>query len=665
MKHVLTIDLETFGGELEAGGVYRYTEAPDFAILIMAYSLDGADVQVIDTACGEEPPAWLVAALHDPDYIKASYNAAFEMTCLGRYYGEMDPAQWSCSMIHGLYAGYPAGLEDIGKAIGLPLEKQKLSIGKSLIKYFCIPCNPTKRNGGRTRNLPEHDPEKWALFKEYCKQDVMTEMEIDRRLQHYPVPAFIHKQWETDQRINRRGIYVDLDLVQGALDLDAEAREGTMEEARELTGLKNPNSAPQVLGWLRDQEGLELPNYKRGTIAAALQDDSITDDARRVLEIRQELGKTSTRKYNAISACVCKDNRVRGVVQFYGAGRTGRWAGRLVQVQNLPRTYTKLPELARELVKNHNAAALQMLYGSVPDTLSQLIRTAFIASPRHVLVDADFSAIEARVSAWLAGEEWKLDAFRTGKDIYCETASQMYHVPVVKHGENGHLRQKGKIAELACSYQGGVGAMRAISSSGKISEEEMAGIVKSWRQANPKIVRMWYQIQDAVTHVIRDGGSSAIEYLQVHCETNPVTGTRVLVVMLPSGRNLYYLNPRIGTNRFGGPAIVYDGLSSQDLLGRPKTKIWGAIETYGGRIFENCVQAIARDCLAEAIERLEAAGFPIVFHVHDEVIIDIKPYADPEKMLADVVEIMSEVPVWAPGLPLTADGWVGSYFTKE
>ena len=659
MIHQLSIDLETFSSvSIRDSGAWKYIRSPDFEILLFAYSLDGGPVQVIDLACGETVPEWLVNALTDPTYIKRAYNAPFEFGCLSKVYGPMIPSQWRCTMFHGLYCGYTAGLDATGKVLGLPEDKQKLNTGKALIRYFCVPCKPSKSNGGRTRNLPKHDPAKWELFKEYNAQDVVTEMEIEKRLSLTPVPDWVQHQWEVDLTINQRGVAVDQELVQGALYMGAVTREALMGEATRITELDNPNSGKQMLEWLNKAMDGTVENLRKDTVSKML-DGMPEGDVKRVLEIRQELSKTSTKKYDAIEACVCDDDRVRGLLQFYGANRTGRWAGRLVQVQNLPRTYTQNIDLARQLVRDKNTTVLRMIYGSVPDTLSQLIRTAFVASPGNVLIDADFSAIEARVISWLAGEEWRLEAFRVGKDIYCESASQMFGVPVVKHGVNGELRAKGKIAELALGYQGGVGALINMGALDMgLTEEELPEIVTRWRDANSKIKNLWYEMDNAAIEVIGRGGKAKVRNLILSREYDIAQGVSKLVITLPSGRCLYYINPSLGTNQFGGSSIIYTGVDQT-------TKQWKQIETYGGKLTENCVQAIARDALAGTIDRLEAAGFPIVFHVHDEVVIDKKPYDTPKRMLEDVTRIMSEPIPWAPALPLNADGWVGDFFTKD
>ena len=631
MIHHLSIDLETYSeAPIAKTGAQRYIQDPSFEILLFAYSLDGQPVQIIDLASGEEVPSWLITALVNPSIIKHAYNAPFEFGCLSKYYGPMYPGQWRCTMFHGLYCGYTAGLEATGRALGLPEDKQKLNTGKALIRYFCVPCKATKTNGGRTRNLPHHDPDKWQLFKEYCCQDVVTEMEIERRLSTFPVPEFVQKQWETDLRINSRGVAVDIPFVDGALQIGEHVKTEMISEAERITSLDNPNSVSQLKDWLNKETGAEIDSLSKDIVKKMLNRDDNSPDVTRMLQIRQELGKTSTKKYDAIKKCVCPDGRVRGLLQFYGANRTGRWAGRLVQVQNLPRTYTDPIELARDLVHDRQEDALRVIYGSVSDTLSQLIRTAFVASPGNVLVDADFSAIEARVISWLAGEQWRLEVFRTHGKIYEASASQMFGVPLelIKKGNPEYaLRAKGKVAELALGYQGSNGALINMGALDMgLHEEELPEIVTRWRNANRNIVNLWYAMDEAAVQVISFGGSKSVRGLYLAREYDANQGTYCLTITLPSGRKLFYINPRLGTNKFGGSSIIYDGVDQA-------SKQWKHIETYGGKLTENVVQAIARDCLAEAIERLEAAGFPIVFHVHDEVVIDIKPYADNDTML--------------------------------
>ena len=661
--HHLSIDLETYSSvPLAKAGAQKYIQSPDFQILLFAYSVDGAPVEIIDLARGEYLPPWLVQAITSPDYIKHAYNAPFEWGCLSKFLGALPPSQWRCTMFHGLYCGYTAGLEATGKALGLPEDKKKLNTGKALIRYFCVPCKPSKANGQRTRNLPHHDPAKWELFREYCRQDVVTEMEIERRLSAFPVPDFVQKQWETDLIINARGVAVDMELVGGALSLGATVRQNLMTEAMQLSGLNNPNSVAQLTEWLQEETGEELADLRKDTVARLLKEDNNSAKVRRMLEIRQELGKTSTKKYDAIEAAVCADGRVRGLLQFYGANRTGRWAGRLVQVQNLPRTYTEPLDLAREMVQRRNLDGLRAVYGSVPDTLSQLIRTAFIAPEGHVFIDADFSAIEARVISWLAGEQWRLEVFRTHGKIYEASASQMFGVPLehIKKGRPEYaLRQKGKVAELALGYQGSTGALINMGALDMgIPETDLPDIVSRWREANKRIRDLWYSMDNAAIQIITQGGTVGINSLILSREYDCNQGTDCMTITLPSGRKLYYVSPSIGQNQWDKPSIAYMGMDQ-------KTKRWKRIETYGGKLVENCVQAIARDCLADTIERLEAAGLPVIFHVHDEVVIDITPWADNDTMLDLVCSIMRTPISWAPDLPLNADGWVGHYFRKD
>lgn len=966
--HDLSIDLETYSSvPIGKAGAWKYIESDDFEILLFAYSLDGQPVEIIDlVADGGQLPSWLIHAIESPEYIKHAYNASFEWGCLSKYFGRpLPPEQWRDTMLHGLYAGFTAGLDATGKALGLPQDKQKLSTGKALIRYFCIPCKPTKANGGRVRNLPHHDPARWKLFKEYCCQDVVTEMEIDRRLSAYPVPDWVQRQWETDLTVNARGVAVDMELVSGALALGDEVRQQLTAEAVQISGLQNPNSVGQLTGWLESEMGEELADLRKDTVAHLLGRDTNSPQVQRMLEIRQELGKTSTKKYNAIETAVCKDQRVRGLLQFYGANRTGRWcltgdhqvltptgwvrldewgggkiacwapsteyfsfqnsralsfpytgetyviqqqrceqictpdhkmavlqkdgnwapvkmedlgmhrftipftgrrittpgkdstalrvlimtqadghytaegdiryhfkkarkvercksllrragipflyqehsdgvfgvvvkcrnapiwlrqfrnktfgwwmldesadtvfdelpywdayrcgpnsvqytttikqnaevlqalavlsgrsatllvrprskaawstaynlniwespghgtairreqiskgylrgtvycaetptgyflvrrngkcwvtgnSGRLVQVQNLPRTYTEPLDLARDLVRGRKLDALRAVYGSVPDTLSQLIRTAFVAPEGHVLIDADFSAIEARVISWLAGEQWRLEVFRTHGKIYEASASQMFGVPLelIKKGRPEYaLRQKGKVAELALGYQGGPGALKAMGALDMgLTEEELPDIVSRWREANRRIRDLWYSMEAAALQVVTDGGSAGINGLVLAREYDLEHGLDCLSILLPSGRKLYYNAPAVGQNEWGRATIAYTGMDQT-------SKKWKRIETYGGKLVENCVQAIARDCLAASIDRLEAAGLRVVFHVHDEVVIDAQPWDTEDTMLGQVCEIMGEPIPWAPDLPLKAAGWVGKYFTKD
>lgn len=670
--HHLSIDLETYSTvSIGAAGSYRYILDPSFEILLFAYSLDGMPVEVIDVASGRVIPLWLKNALKNPLYIKHAYNAAFEWFALSKYLGWLPPDQWRDTMLHALYCGYPASLDAAGRAMGLLEDKKKLTTGKALIRYFCVPCKPSNANGNRTRNLPKHDPSKWKLFKEYNGQDVVTEMEIDRRLSAFPVPAFVQKQWETDLTMNARGVAADMEMVSGALVIGATVKSQLMAEARQLSGLDNPNSIKQLARWLTEatDSDAEITSVTKETVATMLKQPQPAN-VQRMLEIRQELGKTSTKKYDALETCIADDGRVRGLLQFYGANRTGRWAGRLVQVQNLPRTYTHPLPPARQLVKDRNIDGLRLMYGSINDTLSQLIRTAFVATPGNVLIDADFSAIEARVISWLAGQEWRLEVFRTHGKIYEASASQMFHVPIekIKKGNPEYaLRQRGKVAELALGYQGGVSAMRRMDTGHNLddlSDDEVKGIVDRWRETNSMIRDLWNIVDSAAVTVITNGGAQTIRsettdaVITLACELDVITGTRYMTILLPSGRKLYYPSPEIGVNRWGNPSVSYMGQNQT-------TKRWERVETYGGKLVENIVQAIARDCLAIAIENLEAQGLHVVFHIHDEVVIDTPAWADNDTMLDTVTKIMTKPIPWAQMLPLNADGWVDKYFKKD
>ncbi len=671
--HHLSIDIETYSDvDIGEAGLYRYAQSPAFAVLLFAWSLDGKPVQVADFTAGEELPPEIRVHLFSPGTIKHAYNAAFEWYCLSRHFGIVDTPgfdarawlpQWRCTMLHGLYCGYPAKLADIGPALGLPAERQKLSIGKALIRYFCMPCAPTRANGGRTRNLPAHDPDKWALFKEYNAQDVVTELEVERRLARYPVPDSVQAQWVTDQRCALRGVTIDRELVAGAIAIGEAMTEALTAEARQITGLDNPNSLPQLKPWLSAQLGEAVDSLTKETLEDLLGRDDLPGEVRRLLRVRQALGKTSNAKYTTMETCVCGDGRVRGLLQFYGANRTGRWAGRLVQIQNLPRTYIpgELLPLARELVRERRGEDLELLYGNAQDALSQLIRTAFIAAPGYTLVDADFSAIEARMLAWLAGEEWVLGVFRTTGKIYEATAAQMFGVPVetiVKGHPNHAYRQKGKVATLALGYNGGPGALVNMGALRMgIPEEELPDMVSRWRRANPRIVRFWYAVNDAAVEAVTTGRAVALNggRLVLARECDPENELEFLTIRLPSGRKLYYAKPHMTTNRFGAPAVGYYDVNQ-------KTHKWSAMETYGGKLVENITQACARDCMAEAIERLEAAGHRVLFSIHDEVVVEAPRET---ASLQAVEELMSIPPSWAPDLPLGADGWVNEFFKKD
>lgn len=658
MAHHLFIDIETYSDvDIKKCGLYKYAQSSAFQVLLLAYSYDGAPVEVLDLTEARAPD-WLFAALGNAEIIKHAYNAAFEWYCLSQYYRFPLPAeQWRCSMLHAMYCGYPAGLGAAGEALGLPQDKQKLSVGQSLIRFFCKPCKPTKVNGGRTRNLPDHDRAKWELFKRYNAQDVVTEMEIDRVLARFPVPEAIERQWVLDQAINERGVAVDIGLANGAIDIGQRAREELLNEAKALTGLQNPNSVGQLVKWLETELDEGVGNLRKETVSDLLGRELPSGDAARVLEIRRELGKSSIKKYDAIEACMCADGRVRGLLQFYGANRTGREAGRLVQVQNLPHDTVPGMAAARELVRRRDLAALRLVYGSVTTTLSALIRTAFVAAPGMKFVDADFSAIEARVIAWLAGEEWVLKVFRTHGKIYEATAAQMFGVPLekIKKGNPEYAyRAKGKVATLALGYQGGAGAliqMGALRSG--LSEDELPDIVSRWRSSNPAIVYFWHALETAARAAVETGTATDVGRVRIAREQDAENALDFLTVRLPSGRKLFYPAAHMGVNRYGKPSICYWGQG---------TKKWTVLETYGGKLAENITQAVARDCLFYAMENLEAAGWRIVFDIHDEVVIEApEDRAD----LAAVVDSMSLTPPWAEGLPLNADGWVDGYFKKD
>lgn len=663
MRH-LSIDIETYSSvPIAKAGLYKYAQSPDFEILLFAWSWDFGPVQVCDLTTENQLPESVLKALPDPEIQKHAYNAAFEWYCLSRYLGAMLPiSQWRDTMLHALYCGYPASLDAAGKALGLSEDKRKLQTGKALIRTFCVPCKPTARNGERTRVLPGHEPEKWELFKQYNQQDVVTEMEIERRLSFWPVPDEIQRQWEQDITINERGVGLDTQLVEGALECSEITTARLTKEAVSLSGLDNPNSVSQLTSWLESETGFEIDSLTKSAVSGLLNRNLESENVRRMLEIRQELGKTSVKKYAAMETAVCEDNRVRGLLQFYGANRTGRWAGRIIQPQNLPRTRLHGAELsaARSWVKKREVDKIDLLAGPVPDILSQLIRTALVPAPGKRFIDADFSAIEARVIAWLAGEEWVLDVFRTHGKIYEACASQMFGVPIekIKKGNPEYeLRQKGKVATLALGYQGSTGAlinMGALEMG--IPEEELPDIVQRWRASNKRIQDLWYSMENAAVDTVKTGRTNAVRGLLLRIEGN--RERYFLTIQLPSGRKLFYAQPKLGQNRFGRESLQYLGMNQT-------TKKWEAIETYGGKLVENCVQAVARDCLAENIGKLEASGCPVVFHVHDEVIIEKEISGPAEKELERVCGIMSQPIPWAPGLPLNADGWVGDYYTKD
>ena len=643
----LSIDLETYSSaDIGKTGVYRYSESSDFEILLFGYSIDGAPVQLVDLTCGERVPEEVRDALSDPSVTKWAFNASFERICLSRWLGlpsgtYLEPDQWRCSMIWSAYLGLPLSLAGVGAV--LKLDKQKLDTGKDLIRYFCKPCRPTKKNGGRTRNLPRHDPGKWEQFKSYNLRDVETEMEIQKKLARFPVPEFVWDEYHLDQEINDRGIRVDMQMVENAIDVDGWSHFDLKTQLQDLTALENPNSVAQMKAWLT-QHGMEIESLGKKEVAAMLKD--APPDMREALVLRQQLAKSSVKKYQAMQNCVCADGRAHGMFMFYGANRTGRFAGRLVQLQNLPQNHMDDLEQARALVRRADYDSLKLLYDSVPDVLSELIRTAFIPYEGGKFIVADFSAIEARVIAWMADEKWRLEVFRNGGDIYCASASQMFGVPVEKHGINGHLRQKGKIAELALGYGGSVGALKAMGALEMgIPEEELKPLVDAWRDANPNITELWWDVDRAVKEAVDLRTSSETHGIQFVYESG------FLFICLPSGRRLAYVKPRIGENRFGGESVTYEGVGG--------TKKWERLESYGPKFVENIVQALSRDILCYAMKTLRCCN--IVAHVHDEIIIE----ADPRVSLEAVCEQMGRTPPWAKGLILRADGYETPFYTKD
>lgn len=649
------VDIETYSSyDLAKTGVYHYAEAPDFSILIISYAFDSGDVKTID--CTDPDPAMMEEfkrLLKDPDVIKTAFNANFERTCLAKWTGEpMPPEQWRCTMIKALTLGLPGSLAGVGVALGLPEDKLKDSKGKALINYFSKPCKPTKANGGRTRNLPAHDPDKWKLYLDYNRQDVVTEQEVLRRLSIYETTQAEQDLWSLDQRMNDNGVQMDMAMVDRIVEWDDLSRERLKEEARKLTGLSNPNSIAQLGGWLAEK-GVPVDKVDKDTVSELLGHSGLPEDVRRVLEIRRALGKTSVAKYGAMQEAVCEDGRLRGILQFYGANRSGRWAGRIVQTHNLAKNFLPDLALARELAAAGDFETMETLYGEAAFVFSELIRTAFIPSDGCRFVVSDFSAIEARVISWIAGEEWRLRAFREGKDIYCETASQMYRVPVVKHGVNGHLRQKGKVAELACGYQGGVGAMKRMDKGGSIPEEELQSVVDQWRKANPNVVKLWRVCERAAMTAIKDRRRVKLKNAGLVFEY--VDGN--LFIKLPSGRKLCYWDCRLKMMQSDGREhIVYKGVNQA-------TRQWTDEETYGGKLVENIVQAVARDCLAVTMMRVSALGYKIVMHVHDEIIVDV-PIEDTGAM-ERISKCMSDPIEWAPDLPLRGDGYETPFYMKD
>ena len=642
----LNIDIETYSeADLTKSGVYKYVDkSSGFEVLLFGYAVDGGPVKVINLASGEMIPQEIIKALQDPKVLKYAFNAQFERVCLSAYLGKyLEPESWRCTMVASLYLGLPGSLAQVGAVLGV--EKQKLESGKDLIKFFSIPCKATKTNGGRTRNLPEDAPDKWQQFKEYNKRDVETEMEIFNRVNMFPVPDFLWKQYAEDQKINDLGIEMDMDLVSQAIKCDEEFRAKYLKRAQQLTGLENPNSPIQLKEWIQSK-GVEMESLAKAEVAEVM--DTVTGDVKEVLELRQLLSKSSVKKYAAMENCRCSDGRAHGLLQFYGANRTGRWAGRLVQVQNLPQNHIPDLKVARGLVKSGCFEAIELLYDSIPDTLSQLIRTAFVPKSGCKFIVADFSAIEARVIAWLAGEGWRQEVFKNNGDIYCASASQMFGVPVEKHGKNAHLRQKGKIAELALGYGGGKGAMISMGALDMgIAEEEIQPIVDSWRQANPNIVSLWWDIHKCVIKAVRERKPQQYKCLSFIYEKG------ILFIGLPSGRRLAYVKPSVYRNEYDRDEISYMGVDA--------SKKWGPISSYGPKFVENIIQAMSRDILAEAMSRLMAAGYKIVMHVHDEAVIE----ASIDASLDEACQIMSIAPDWTPGLILNAAGYECEFYQKD
>lgn len=643
----LSIDIETYSSvSLQKAGVYKYTESPDFEILLFGYSADGAPVQTVDLACGETIPEAVISALTDESVLKWAFNASFERICLSRFLGMptgeyLDPESWRCSMIWAATMGLPLSLEGVGAVLGL--EKQKLTEGKELIKYFCQPCTPTKSNDGRTRNRPADAPDKWDAFKRYNIRDVETEMSIQAKLHNFPVPNSVWEEYHIDQQINDRGVALDLTLVREAIEMDGRSRSELTDAMKDITELENPNSVQQMKMWLADN-GLETDTLGKKAVAEMIK--TAPPELQEVLTLRQQLAKSSVKKYQTMETCVCSDGRARGMFQFYGANRTGRWAGRLIQMQNLPQNHLEDLAEARALVRVGDFDAVEMLYEDVPDTLSQLIRTAFVPRSGAKFIVADFSAIEARVIAWLAGEKWRQEVFASGKDIYCASASQMFKVPVEKHGINGHLRQKGKIAELALGYGGSVGALKAMGAIEMgLTEDELPPLVDAWRQSNPNITKLWWDVDRAATEAVRYKRKSETHGILFDYRSG------MLFITLPSGRRLAYVKPRIGENKFGGDCITYEGVGG--------TKKWERLESYGPKFVENIVQATSRDILCYAMQTLRNCS--VVMHIHDELVIE----ADPRMSLPAVCEQMGRTPPWAKGLLLRADGYECEFYQKD
>lgn len=643
----LSIDIESFSSvNLQKSGVYKYASSEDFEILLFGYSVDGGEVQVVDLALGETIPQEILDALKDDEVIKWAYNGSFERICLSAFLGMpvgeyLSPESWRCSMIWSATLGLPLSLEGVGAVLGL--EKQKLTEGKNLIKYFCVPCTPTKANGGRTRNLPVHDMEKWNSFKAYNLRDVETEMGIQQKLARFPVPKEIWDEYHLNEEINDRGIGIDMVFVEGALSMDEKSKKNLTKTMQEMTNLDNPNSVQQMKNYLAEN-GLEMESLGKKEVAEILK--VAPEHLREVLSLRQQLAKSSVKKYTAMENAVCSDGRARGMFQFYGANRTGRFSGRLIQLQNLPQNHIFDLAEARAIVRSGNYEMMNLLYDDIPDTLSQLIRTAFVPQDGRKFIVADFSAIEARVLSWLAGEKWRMEVFAKNGDIYCETASRMFGVPVEKHGQNGHLRQKGKQAELSCGYGGSVGALKAMGALAMgMQEEELQPLVDSWRAANPHIVDFWWEVDRAVKQVVKQRIPAEVCGIKMYWKSG------FLFIVLPSGRKLAYVKPRMGENKFGGESVTYEGVGG--------TKKWERLESYGPKFVENIVQAISRDVLVYAMQTLRNCS--IVAHVHDEIIIE----ADRRMSLEAVCEQMGRTPPWAKGLILNADGYECEFYKKD
>lgn len=646
MMQKISIDIETFSDiDLIKCGVYKYADSPVFEILLFAYSIDNGEIHIIDLASGNKLPEEIIAAIKSDTVIKTAFNAQFERVCLSKHLGILlDPSSWYCTAVQAAELSLPSSLADVGAALGL--ERQKMTEGKDLIKYFCVPCKPTKSNGSRTRNMPWDAPEKWTLFKEYCKRDVDVERQIAKKLDMYPISESEHRLYVLDQNINDRGVLVDLELARQAVKLNSIQTAVATEQAYTLTGLENPNSVAQLKAWLTEN-GVEIESLSKKAVAALA--DETDGDIQEMLHLRLLMSKTSVKKYEAVMRSVCKDNRVRGMMRFCGASRTGRWSGQILQVQNLPQNHLPDLTLARDIVKDGDFEMLDMTFGNVPNVLSELIRTVLIPKQNHRFIVADFSAIEARVLSWLAGEQWRLDTFRNGGDIYCASASQMFHVPVEKHGVNGHLRQKGKISELACGYGGSVGALKNMGAVEMgVPEDELQGLINDWRNANPHIVKLWTEVGNAAMKAIKEKTIVSLGMLVFMYERG------ILFIRLPSGRRLSYIKPRIGTNRFGGDSITYMGVGT--------SKKWERLETFGGKLVENIVQAIARDLLASAMINVANAGYDIVFHVHDEIIAEAP---DGQGSVDEMCKLMSINPDWADGIPLSADGYECEYYRKD